>query len=883
MDFEHKLLQEKVYSIERGIVVDNYDPEFLGRVKIFVFGVYPEIWKTEPAKLPWAEPVMSLFGGSWKNDRLESTTDLNQETGISSVPHTSMVTPGDGAQVWVFFESADPNYPKYFASCQSGPGWASQHRYQHVIKTDNVKIVVDEEPTHEQSTQQFTTYNEECTELSKQNHTKENVPTRVDIQIWGAPGIALNLQILGDVNLKVEGDVYEHIVGNKHETHIGNLYRKHVGDVQIIQDGNYVEEQTGDRTFLNKGNNLETITKNKTSFVKGNVDHFYTGNYHQNTKGDKTEIVEKNKFERVSKVSKEDVFEDKKITVLNNLTSVSKVFYASAKEGATVYTEGGKLAMNTIAGIYEQSAPIVNTFSQITNHNAIAIFNNQNGAIVPPPVMPSTIAFPSPAAVFEEAAETKKEEIATTIAEDLSAMEDRYDKLEEEAIEGELPDILEEAEELAEDLDADVEASEASPYSEDTNEELTGSLEETIEDLELDEELGGILTENLEESTTENVLVLRDASATEARTFNTKKVMANGEFSDITNLISSNQKKLLGASGSQTSIPPEATILATSALNTDLSSILSDGVSMDDVVAAGPDILADSNLAANLPGSEMLNQAGIGDVSDLAKQLGASGSIEGLIQKFKFDSFDSIDLDVTSAMNNAIDKHVTKENFMKLADRAVAANPDSNVKMVYAAMKPGLEEQLSKTNNFDISSVGGMVNSQLNQTKTNLIQAEELKNKIFQLQATNIASVNVGSVMDAVNMDEMKNLIQTTDITQMANLSLLSDLPTNLESMFQSEFLKTAKSMYESGTLGDISYNQLLQEGMNVGKIVGEQMPNKMNLSADSKKLMETTKSMQMKNNQIKDVMKNGKLGNTGPLKPTLNKATSTIFSKAKG
>jgi len=136
----------KYNGIYRAKVLDNYDPLVLGRVKLGVSGVYPvEIWKT-PENLPWAEPVLSLFGGNYDVENSESLNSITGSygkgigTGITTIPHI-------GAELWVFFENGNQNYPKYFGACQGGEGWHSEHKNQHTIKTDNVTLIIDEEPT----------------------------------------------------------------------------------------------------------------------------------------------------------------------------------------------------------------------------------------------------------------------------------------------------------------------------------------------------------------------------------------------------------------------------------------------------------------------------------------------------------------------------------------------------------------------------------------------------------------------------------------------------------------------------------------------------------------------------------------------------------------
>ena len=188
----------KFEAIYRGKVVANFDPLVKGRLKIYVPGVYPQKLSKVADNLPWAEPVMPLFGGDYTNT---AEPRLNDETGVTTIPHV-------GAELWLFFEDGNHLNPRYFAACQGGAGWHSEHKNQHVIKTDNVRIRVDEEPTlptdgiPEKSTCKFDTYNDKCTELSKQ-HLKKQVPTRVDIEILNKNAGALNLQITGNVNIRI--------------------------------------------------------------------------------------------------------------------------------------------------------------------------------------------------------------------------------------------------------------------------------------------------------------------------------------------------------------------------------------------------------------------------------------------------------------------------------------------------------------------------------------------------------------------------------------------------------------------------------------------------------------------------------------------------------
>lgn len=257
-------------GIYRGIVVYNIDPDTngtedhkyngYGRCKIFIPGVYPDEYQKRENynKLPWAEPAMSIFGGGWTNER---NGDLNSETGWCSVPHMSKSVE-DGAQVFVFFEAGDVNKPVYFAVAQSGPGWFSEHPNQHVFKTDNVTVRIDEQPDHPDSTCKFDTFNDRNNDNSINDGTKKDVKTRIDIQVLAEEMNAVNVIISGDVNMKIKGDWYVDHEGNKHEYHKGETYIKHDGNTYIEENGVTIFKHKGDYSQNIEGTYNENITVN---------------------------------------------------------------------------------------------------------------------------------------------------------------------------------------------------------------------------------------------------------------------------------------------------------------------------------------------------------------------------------------------------------------------------------------------------------------------------------------------------------------------------------------------------------------------------------------------------------------------------------------------
>lgn len=306
-------------GIYRGTVVFNVDPDVKGKLKIFVHGVYPDEYFDKHQLLPWAEPAMSLFGGNWTNEKPDAYGNhLNDQVGWCTVPHQGLKA-ATGSQVYVFFQNSDINKPVYFAAAQSGKGWFSEHPNQHVFRTDNIQIRIDEETTHPDSTCKFDTYNQHNNDMSIHDGTKEKVETRLDIQIMAKDINAVNLQISGNVNLHLQGDMYTEHYGDRHDTHIGNVYTKHVGNTYIEQQGNYNLKHTG-KTYS------EYIEAQKSMTVFGNVHEIFKQDEYKSIDGHYNTKVGKN-YERlilgdctytVQGNDTRDDYQDCKVTIAGN-------------------------------------------------------------------------------------------------------------------------------------------------------------------------------------------------------------------------------------------------------------------------------------------------------------------------------------------------------------------------------------------------------------------------------------------------------------------------------------------------------------------------------------------------------------------------------------
>lgn len=240
----------------RGIVINNVDPENKGHCKVYVPGVFPGAGLTNADILPWAEPVMPLFGGSGLS---------NEGARFASGGWTTV--PNIGSYVWVFFEGNDQNFPRFFAAAQAGDAWMSEHEMQHILSTDNFRITIDENPADADSSMQTTTV----------DGSKVNQETRARIEIE-SDAVALDLVIKGDVNILIEGDKFEKITGNRY-TEVGGNDTLIIGkNDEVSIGGNKTETVDGNTVETTKGTRKETTLKSKTENVASNKTTLVGGN-----------------------------------------------------------------------------------------------------------------------------------------------------------------------------------------------------------------------------------------------------------------------------------------------------------------------------------------------------------------------------------------------------------------------------------------------------------------------------------------------------------------------------------------------------------------------------------------------------------------------------
>jgi hypothetical protein len=115
-------------SIYRGEVLDNVDPDKLGRIKVDVLGIYKDL---PMADIPWCVPMYPIGGGAGSG------------FGVFSVPKV-------GSMVFVMFEAGDVYQPIYIGSAPDRVHGLPTERTinypdRSVLKTKNgVVIFIDD-------------------------------------------------------------------------------------------------------------------------------------------------------------------------------------------------------------------------------------------------------------------------------------------------------------------------------------------------------------------------------------------------------------------------------------------------------------------------------------------------------------------------------------------------------------------------------------------------------------------------------------------------------------------------------------------------------------------------------------------------------------------
>lgn len=221
----------------RAIVVDNNDPELLGRIRLKVPEIFGENLITD-----WAFGKVGITG-----------SDGTHEKGDFHIPNI-------GDAVWCEFESGNPNYPVWSGT------WYSQNTPPPALAQgtadSTVQSVFPATPEVKDPYAAKYPYNHVFKTLSGHTVEFDDTPEHERIKIYHASGTFVDIDTAGNVRIKVVGNVYSEVNGDVSE-------RIH-GDVIRVIEGNHTQYVIGDEELNVDGYNTTTV---KGEFVRNSDTH----------------------------------------------------------------------------------------------------------------------------------------------------------------------------------------------------------------------------------------------------------------------------------------------------------------------------------------------------------------------------------------------------------------------------------------------------------------------------------------------------------------------------------------------------------------------------------------------------------------------------------
>lgn len=259
-------------GIYRAKVIDSKDPNYQGRVKIWIPDLMPEI---EDNKGLWARPANNPLGG---RNSLENTTDHYYQG--------SCLIPPVGSYIYIFFEYGNPNEPRYLSGGDFGQTKVPIENQQGsdyekkwtIYKSKQGRLILISDDSHDERIEitgkkrllngNDPSGNQESVYAVNDNQTVILIDERSGnekILIKDYKGNYINLNTeTGDLNIEVSGNV--HLEAGK------SIYLSANEDVHI-NAGKKIKTKSVENTDIkSEGLNLESISDvNMKSATNTNV------------------------------------------------------------------------------------------------------------------------------------------------------------------------------------------------------------------------------------------------------------------------------------------------------------------------------------------------------------------------------------------------------------------------------------------------------------------------------------------------------------------------------------------------------------------------------------------------------------------------------------
>jgi len=293
-------MEKRYYGNYRALVVDNRDPSYYGRIKVWIPDLMPDIDKQYGI---WAFSANNQVGGR------------NNENENSSYSGTSYI-PRIGSYVWIFFEAGIPSRPFYFGSLevatsktlpevQTGTNYSDKwvilksKSGRCIVVSDDVdderveitgKKRLIKDPPEGDIESVFKIDDNQTTILLDERSGKEKLLIRthkgdfininieerkLDISFYGDINLksnsSINIQALDDINIKASGDLNTQQGGSFNQRSNGNSKMASSSDVNI-KSSKKVKIESNEKMSL-KSNDSMSLESNNYMNIIGSMIH----------------------------------------------------------------------------------------------------------------------------------------------------------------------------------------------------------------------------------------------------------------------------------------------------------------------------------------------------------------------------------------------------------------------------------------------------------------------------------------------------------------------------------------------------------------------------------------------------------------------------------
>ncbi len=281
-------VSNKLFGFYRAKVLGNKDPEFRGRVIVWIPQIMPEI---DPDRGLLARPANNPVGG--RNDEGDKEHHF---MGTSYIPKK-------GSWVFVFFESGNPSNPYYFGACdlenttvlpECQQGKNPEDKWVIFKSHEGRTIVISDDPDDERveitgkkrkmiETNQaptgdfvsvFKITDNQTTMLLDEREEKQKILIKShkgDYIKFDTEDRTIEIQVASDIHIKSGGHLYVTTTGDQHYMAGENMYFSAGKDIQILAGGSIISEANEEYNFKSGSNSIEKIGGQKIVEVNNEI------------------------------------------------------------------------------------------------------------------------------------------------------------------------------------------------------------------------------------------------------------------------------------------------------------------------------------------------------------------------------------------------------------------------------------------------------------------------------------------------------------------------------------------------------------------------------------------------------------------------------------